>query len=80
MKIILVIFLVCVSFLVIFFGIGGVVDHLNKYPLLVCEDNYPCYNDAMKNISEKCGVKGDEPLWTTAMQKISDCIDRLEKH
>lgn len=35
------------------------------------------HSAAMNNIAQKCGVKNDDYLYTTAMQKISDCVDRL---
>lgn len=35
----------------------------------------PRMSPAMKNIQDKCGVMGSDLLWTTAMEKISDCLD-----
>lgn len=35
-------------------------------------------NKYKHNIEVKCGVLNSDLLWTTAMEKISNCIDRLE--
>ena len=39
-------------------------------------DSYSSESLAMKNIAAKCGILGSDPLWTTAMNKISSCIDQ----
>lgn len=78
MKILLgIIFCTAIACL-LFFGVGEVAEHLYSSSALVCEDHYPCYTPAMKNISVKCGVLGSDDLWGTAMKKISDCIDKLD--
>jgi hypothetical protein len=33
---------------------------------------------AMQNIADKCGILPDDALWTTAMNKISACLDKLD--
>ncbi len=67
------------AFILVVIGIYGFIM-LKPYTYLPIADMKPYspYLAYKNNIEVKCGVLGSDYLWTTAMQKISNCIDRLE--
>lgn len=62
--------------LFILIGVSAVFS-LKHNGLRVCEDTYPCYTPSMANISNKCGVKGHDEIWSTAIEKISKCLNTI---